>query len=154
MRLSAFLRHCRFLTVAALGAMLAFPASAQTGSESGTPSAGTPGAETPSQSSTGSESQTPSTAIPGSETQSESPGAPTSSNPAIAESNSASKTRGYAPCDLFHATGTQHSWFGPSWPWHERISWVCPPHAFERDHSLSTRPLGRHGEDEGCRQRT
>ena len=92
MRLSAFLRHGHLLTVAALGAMLAFPASAQTGSESETPSAGTPGAETPSQSSTGSESQTPSTGIPGSETQSESPGAPTSSNPAIPKPNSASKT--------------------------------------------------------------
>jgi lipoprotein-anchoring transpeptidase ErfK/SrfK len=92
MRLSAFLRHCRFLTVAALGAMLAFPASAQTGSESETPSAGIPGAETPSQSSTGSESETPSTGIPGSETQSESPGAPTSSNPAVPEANPASKT--------------------------------------------------------------
>lgn len=88
MRLSACLRHCRFLTVAALGAMLVFPASAQTGSESETPSAGTPRAETPSQSSTGSESQTPSTGIPGSE----SPGAPTSSNPAIPKPNSASKT--------------------------------------------------------------
>ena len=92
MRLSACLRHCRFLTVAALGAMLAFPASAQTGSESETPSAGTPGAETPSQSSTGSESQTPSTGTSGAETQSESPGAPISSNPALPEPNSASKT--------------------------------------------------------------
>ena len=33
MHQSAFLRHCRLLSVAALGAMLAFPASAQTGSE-------------------------------------------------------------------------------------------------------------------------
>jgi lipoprotein-anchoring transpeptidase ErfK/SrfK len=108
MRLSAFLRHCRFLTVAALGAMLAFPASAQTGSESETPSAGTAGAETPSQSSTGSESQTPSattpgpktepesqtpgTGAPGPKTESESPGTPTSSNPAVQEANPASKS--------------------------------------------------------------
>ena len=70
MRLSAFLRHCRFLSVAALGAMLVLPASAQTGSESQTPSTGTPGAET----------------------QSESPGTPTSSNPAIPEANPASTT--------------------------------------------------------------
>ena len=41
MRLSAFLRHCRLLSVAALGAMLAFPASAQTGSDFQTPSTGT-----------------------------------------------------------------------------------------------------------------
>ena len=53
MRLSAFLRYCRFISVAALGAMLAFSASAQTASESQTPSTATPG---------GSESQTPSTA--------------------------------------------------------------------------------------------
>ena len=46
------MRHCRLLSVAALGAMLAFPASAQTGSESQTPSTAAPG----------SESQTPSAA--------------------------------------------------------------------------------------------
>jgi lipoprotein-anchoring transpeptidase ErfK/SrfK len=82
MRRSAFLRHCRSLSVAVLGAMLAFPASAQTASESQTSSTGT----------ASSESQAPSTGIPGSETQSESPGAPTSSNPAIPKPNSASKT--------------------------------------------------------------
>ena len=97
MRLSAFLRHWRLLSVAALTAMLAFPANAQTGSEfetpsAETPSAGTPGAETPSQSSTGSEFQTPSTATPGAETESKSPGTPTSSNPAVPEANPASKT--------------------------------------------------------------
>jgi lipoprotein-anchoring transpeptidase ErfK/SrfK len=82
MRLSAFLRHCRLLSVAALGAMLAFAASAQTGSESQTPSTGT----------TGSESQTPSTVTPSAETESKSPGTPTSSNPANPEANPASKT--------------------------------------------------------------
>ena len=82
MRLSAFLRHCRLLSVGALGAMLAFPASAQTGSESQTPSTATPG----------SESQTPSTATPGAEAESKSPGAPTSSNPAVPEANPASET--------------------------------------------------------------
>ena len=82
MHQSAFLRHCRLLGVAALGAMLAFPASAQTGSESQTPSTGSPG----------SESQTPSTATPGTETQSESPGTPTGSNSAVPEANPASTT--------------------------------------------------------------
>jgi lipoprotein-anchoring transpeptidase ErfK/SrfK len=82
MRLSAFLRHCRLLSVATLGAMLAFAASAQTGSESQTPSTGT----------TGSESQTPSTVTPSAETESKSPGTPTSSNPANPEANAASKT--------------------------------------------------------------
>ena len=88
------MRHCRLLSVAALGAMLAFPASAQTGSESQTPSTGTPGSEsqTPSTGTAGSESQTPSTATPGAETQSKSPGTPTSSNPAVPEANPASKT--------------------------------------------------------------
>jgi hypothetical protein len=82
MHLSAFLRHCRWLSVAALGAMLAFAASAQTGSESQTPSTRT----------TGSESQTPSTVTPSAETQSESQGAPTSSNPATPKPNAASTT--------------------------------------------------------------
>src|SRR6476660_9239023 len=81
------MRLCRLLSVAALGAMLAFPASAQTGSESQTTSTGT---ATPSTGS--SESQIPTTATPGAETQSESQGAPTSSNPAIPEPNSASTT--------------------------------------------------------------
>ena len=71
MRVSAFLKHCRLLTAAAaVGAMLVFPASAQTSSES----------------------QTPSTATPGTETQSESPGTPTGSNSAVPEANPASTT--------------------------------------------------------------
>ena len=95
------------LCVAALGGMLAFPASAQTGSESQTPSdAGSPSSEsqTPSTGSPGSESQTlsggspgsdahaPSAATPGTETQSESPGTPTGSNSAAPEPNPASTT--------------------------------------------------------------
>jgi lipoprotein-anchoring transpeptidase ErfK/SrfK len=106
------------LTVVALGAMLAFSASAQTGSESKTPSTATPGSEsqtpstgspgseseTPSTATPGSESQTPSTGLPGSEsqtpsiatpgteTQSESPGTPTGSNSAVPEANPASTT--------------------------------------------------------------
>jgi lipoprotein-anchoring transpeptidase ErfK/SrfK len=99
------MRHCRLLSVAALGAMLAFPASAQTGPESQTPSTGTAGSEsqtpstgtagseqTPSTGTAGSESQTPSTGTPGAETESKSPGAPTSSNPAVPEANPASET--------------------------------------------------------------
>ena len=67
--------------------MLAFPASAQTGSESQTPSTAASGSEpqTPSAATPSSESQTPSTATPGAETESKSPGAPTSSNPTIPE---------------------------------------------------------------------
>ena len=86
--------------------MLAFPASAQTGSESQTPSTGSPGSESQTPSTgytplrvpnskrrhTGSESQTPSTATPGAETQSKSPGTPTSSNSAVPEANPASTT--------------------------------------------------------------
>ena len=41
MRLSAFLRHCRLLSVAALGAMLACPANSQAGSETESKSPGT-----------------------------------------------------------------------------------------------------------------
>jgi len=89
MRRSAFLKHCCSLSVAVLGAMLAFPASAQTGSESQTTSTGT---ATPSTGTAGSESQIPSTATPGAETQSESPGTPTSPHPAIPKPNSASTT--------------------------------------------------------------
>ena len=89
MRRSAFLKHCRSLSVAVLGAMLAFPASAQTGSESQTTSTGT---ATPSTGTAGSESQIPSTATPGAETESKSPGTPTSPHPAIPEPNSASTT--------------------------------------------------------------
>ena len=69
--------------------MLAFPASAQTGSESQTTSTGT---ATPSTGTAGSESQIPSTATPGAETESKSPGTPTSPHPAIPEPNSASTT--------------------------------------------------------------
>ena len=87
MRRSAFLKHCCSLSVAVLGAMLAFPASAQTGSESQTTSTGT---ATPSTGTAGSESQIPSTATPGAETQS--PGTPTSPHPAIPKPNSASTT--------------------------------------------------------------
>jgi lipoprotein-anchoring transpeptidase ErfK/SrfK len=88
------MRHCRLLSVAALGAMLAFPASAQTGSESQTPSTVASGSEsqTPSAATPGPESQTPSTATPGAETESKSPGAPTSSNPVVPEANTASET--------------------------------------------------------------
>ena len=100
------MRHCGLLSVAALGAMLAFPASAQTGSEFQTPSTAAPGSEsqTPSTGTAGSESQTPSTAAPspesqtpstatpGAETESKSPGAPTSSNPAVPGANPASET--------------------------------------------------------------
>ena len=88
MRRSAFLKHCRSLSVAVLGAMLAFPASAQTGSESQTST----GTATPSTGTAGSESQIPSTATPGAETESNSPGTPTSPHPAIPEPNSAHTT--------------------------------------------------------------
>ncbi len=81
---SAFLRHWRLLSVAALAAMLAFPAIAQTGSESQTPNTATPSPE----------SQTPITATPGAETESKSPGTPTSSNPAAPEATPASKATG------------------------------------------------------------
>ena len=207
---SAFLRHGHFLSVAALAAMLAFPAIAQTGSESQTSNTATPSPE----------SQTPSTATPGAEPKSKSSGPPNSSNPAVTEANPASKTtqprkaaapeilivvskptqsmtvtvdghvhyrwrvstgatnysnsgrflhsisyganalfsgvgqRGHAPCDLFHATGTQHSWFGPSRPWYRCISWMRSSDPFKRSHSLSTRQVGRHGEYEGRRQWT
>src|SRR5262245_56384595 len=85
MRLSVFQRHCRLLSVATLGAMLAFPASAQTSSESQTPSTDTSGSET--QSKSPESSPTPST-----ETKSESPSPPSSSSPAVPEVNPASKT--------------------------------------------------------------
>ena len=32
------------------------------------------------------------------------------------------------------------------------VSWVRSSHTFKRNYSLSTRQVGRHGEDEGCRQ--
>jgi L,D-transpeptidase catalytic domain len=69
--------------------MLAFPASAETGSESQTPSTGTAGAETQSQSPS---APTPSTGTPGAETQSQAPDTPTSSNPAIPKANPPSPT--------------------------------------------------------------
>jgi lipoprotein-anchoring transpeptidase ErfK/SrfK len=84
MRLSAFLRHCRLLNVAALGAMLAFPALAQTGSESQTPSTSTSGSET--------QSKSPESTPTSTETRSESPSPPSSSNPAVSEPNPTSKT--------------------------------------------------------------
>jgi hypothetical protein len=75
-RVSAFLRHCRLVTVAAVGAMLTYTASAQTDSESQSPSSGTPISESPASAQTGSESQTQSTGTPGSETQTQSQEAP------------------------------------------------------------------------------
>jgi lipoprotein-anchoring transpeptidase ErfK/SrfK len=99
MRLSACLRHCRLLAVAALGAVIAFAASAQTGSESQAPSPGTTGSEsqtpspqTPSPGTTGPESQTPSTVSPKAATQSESQGAPNRSNLATQKPNSVATT--------------------------------------------------------------
>jgi lipoprotein-anchoring transpeptidase ErfK/SrfK len=80
MRLSAVLRLFELPSLAVLGVMLAFPASAQTASESQSPSTGTPGAETPSQS----------------------PGAPTSSNPATPNPGSTPATTESAP----HAEST------------------------------------------------
>jgi lipoprotein-anchoring transpeptidase ErfK/SrfK len=80
---SALLRHCRLLTFAVLGAVLAFPASAQTGSESQTPSVGT----------TGSESQSPSAGTPGAETQPQSQNGPTNSTPVNPEANPAPTTK-------------------------------------------------------------
>ena len=82
---SAFLRHWRLLSAATLAAMLAFPAIAQTGSESQTPSTSTSGSET--QSKSPGSAPTPST-----ETRSESPSPPSSSNPAVSEPNPTSKT--------------------------------------------------------------
>ena len=85
MRLSAFQRHCHSLSVATLGGMLAFSASAQTASESQTPSTVTSGSET--------QSKSPgSTPTPSPETNSESPSTSISSNPAVPEANRASKT--------------------------------------------------------------
>jgi len=78
-RLPTFLRLFGLPSLAVLGVMLAFPASAQTGSESQTPSVGT----------TGSESQSPSTGAPGAETQPQSQNAPTNSTPVNPEANPA-----------------------------------------------------------------
>jgi lipoprotein-anchoring transpeptidase ErfK/SrfK len=82
MRLSAFLRLFELPSLAVLGVMLAFPAGAQTASESQSPSTGTPGAET----------------------QSHSLGAPISSNPATRSPSSipAPPTTGSVP----HAEST------------------------------------------------
>jgi lipoprotein-anchoring transpeptidase ErfK/SrfK len=79
--------------------MLVFPASAQAGSESETPSAGTaaPGAQSPSTSTTGSESQSPSSGALGAEIQPQSKDAPASSAPANSESNPASATEAQKP---------------------------------------------------------
>jgi lipoprotein-anchoring transpeptidase ErfK/SrfK len=97
-RVSAFLRHCRLLTVAAVGAMLAFTASAQTGSESQSPNTGTPVSESPASAQTGSESQTPSAGTVGSETQTQSQEAPASSSPAKPEAPaSTTETQKAAP---------------------------------------------------------
>jgi len=79
--------------------MLVFPASAQAGSESETPSAGTtaPGAQSPSTSTTASESQSPSSGALGAEIQPQSKDAPASSAPANSESNPASTTEAQKP---------------------------------------------------------
>jgi lipoprotein-anchoring transpeptidase ErfK/SrfK len=102
-RLSAFLRHFRLLTVAVVGAMLVYPASAQTGSESPSARPGTPASESPASSQTDSESQAPSTGTEGAETQSPSTGTagsetyrqsqqtPTSSTPTKPEAPASTK---------------------------------------------------------------
>jgi len=79
--------------------MLVFPASAQAGSESETPSAGTtaPGAQSPSTSTTGFESQSPSSGALGAEIQPQSKDAPASSAPANSESKPASTTEAQKP---------------------------------------------------------
>jgi len=79
--------------------MLVFPASAQAGSESETPSAGTtaPGAQSPSTSTTGFESQSPSSGALGAEIQPQSKDAPASSATANSESNPASTTEAQKP---------------------------------------------------------
>ena len=79
--------------------MLVFSASAQAGSESETPSAGTiaPGAQSPSTSTTGSESQSPSSGALGAEIQPQSQDAPASSAPANSASNPTSTTEAQKP---------------------------------------------------------
>jgi lipoprotein-anchoring transpeptidase ErfK/SrfK len=69
--------------------MLVFPASAQTGSGSQTPSTGTAGSEsqTPSTGTAGSESQSPRTGTPGAETEPQPQDAPTNSTQANPEAN-------------------------------------------------------------------
>ena len=109
MHQSAFLRHCRLLSVAALGAMLAFSASAQTGPSlklqapahpAPSPKLRAPAHPAPSpklqhrltRPLTRPRVPNSSTATPGTETQSESPGTPTGSNSAVPEANPASTT--------------------------------------------------------------
>jgi len=77
MRLLALLRLLELPSIAVLGVMLAFPAGAQTASESQSPSTGTPGAET----------------------QSHSPGAPTSSNPATPNPTATPTTESVPPAE-------------------------------------------------------
>jgi len=102
-RTSNFLTHSRLLAIAAVGAMLAFPASAQTSSESPNPSSRSPVSESPAGTPTGSEfqapgtgtagteSQSPSIGTAGAETQSQSQETPTSSTPAKPEAPAWSK---------------------------------------------------------------
>jgi lipoprotein-anchoring transpeptidase ErfK/SrfK len=87
---------CCLLTAAAVGAMLVFPASAQTGSEPQAPRTAPPGSEaqTPSTAAPGSDAQTPDIATPGSETQPQSQA--TSSTPAN-DANPASTTKPQRP---------------------------------------------------------
>ncbi len=75
--------------------MLVFPASAQTGSGSQTPSTGTAGSEsqTPSTGTAGSESQSPRTGTPGAETEPQPQDAPTNSTQPNPEANPASPTQ-------------------------------------------------------------
>src|SRR5215467_7977071 len=69
-RISTFLTYWQLLAVAAVGAMLAFPASAQTSSES----PNSPVSESPESTPTGSESQAPGTDTAGTESQNPSTG--------------------------------------------------------------------------------
>jgi lipoprotein-anchoring transpeptidase ErfK/SrfK len=97
MRIS-LLTHCRSLAIAAVGAMLAFPASAQNTSGSANASIGSPVSESPASTTPSQESQNPGTGTAGaesqipsigkahSETQSQSQETPISSTPAKPES--------------------------------------------------------------------
>jgi lipoprotein-anchoring transpeptidase ErfK/SrfK len=86
-RVSATVRLCIWLTMVAVGATLVFPASAQTSSDSQTPSTGITGSEPQSPSTAGSASQSLSTGTSAAETQvqPQSQDAPTSSSPAKPE---------------------------------------------------------------------
>jgi lipoprotein-anchoring transpeptidase ErfK/SrfK len=86
MRLLAFLRLFEPLSVAVLGVMLAFPASAQTGTQS--PSTGNPGAETQSEPQ-GAPTNNPATPKPGS-----TPASPTTESAPRAESTPETKKTG------------------------------------------------------------